>query len=90
MIGSCLAIASRYALTITCEPSTPSAPLLIVASDAKTTTLFPLMAPVAAIIPQSVRSSKSESVPGSSRRWIRSSGSLGSTAALTSVLTIMK
>ena len=55
MIGTCAPIAALYAETITFEPSTPSAPLLIVASDAKMTTLLPLTVAVTAIIPHSVR-----------------------------------
>ena len=71
-------MAALYAVTITLEPSIPRAPLLIVASDAKTTTLFPLISPVTAIIPQSVRGTKNSNFPSSSNRAIRFSGSRGS------------
>ena len=65
-------------MTITLDPSTPSAPLLIVASDAKITTLFPLISPVTAIIPQSVRGIKNSYFPASTKRAIRLSGSRSS------------
>ena len=78
MIGTCAPIAALYADTITAEPSTPSAPLLIVASDAKITTLLPLTVAVTAIIPQSVRGIRKLKIPSSTNRAILEIGSRGS------------
>ena len=77
MTGTCAPIAALYAVTITFEPSTPSAPLFIVASDAKITTLFPFTKPVTTITPQSVRGIRNSNFPSSTRRAMRDSGSRG-------------
>ena len=77
-MGSCAAIASLYALTITLEPSIPSAPLFTVASEAKTITLLPATLPVAATMPHLLFSVKSWQVPESSNLSIRCTGSRGS------------
>ena len=78
MIGSCAAIASLYAPTITFEPSIPSAPLFTVASEAKTITLFPEILPVAATMPHLLFSVNSWQLPGSSNFSIRITGSRAS------------
>ena len=82
MIGSCAAMASLYAPTITLEPSIPSAPLFTVASDAKTMTLFPATLPVAATMPHLLFSVKSWQLLGSSNFSIRISGSRGSSCVV--------
>ena len=82
MIGSWLPIADLYASTITCAPSAPSAPPCSVASDANTTTRLPLISPVAATIPQSVRGISSSNFPLSNNFAMRTSGSRSSIVIL--------
>ena len=69
---------------MTLEPSTPSAPLFTVASDAKTITLFPATLPVAATMPHLLFSVNSWQLPGSSNFSIRITGSRASRESLTS------
>ena len=75
-------MAALYAVTIIFEPSIPSAPLLIVGSEAKMTTLLPLIEAVTATIPQFVRGTKKEKLPSSTNRAMRDSGSRGSSWAV--------